>query len=91
MNKGFYILQFVDNDIKVETISYLDTFVKFDKVVKAVFIGESISDLIYGTSVRSVDGITNKIMHTANLLTFNKAELLHIKKLISNLVADYLK
>lgn len=91
MNKGFYVLQFLDNDIKVETISYIDTFVKFDKVVKAVFIGESIAELINGTSIRSVESVTNKIMHSTNLLKFNKAELLHIKKLISNLVADYLK
>lgn len=91
MNKGFYIIQFVNNDIKIECLSYIDTTTQLTDVSKVVYIGESIADLISSTPIRTVVNITNKIMHTSNFLSFNKDELNHIRKLISNLIADYLK
>lgn len=91
MKKGFYILQLTNADIKIETISYLDTHSKFDTVVKAVFICESIAEIITNSLNRNPTAIAIKIMHLTDLTCFNKVELLNIKKLISELVSDYLK
>ena len=91
MSERFYIIQFVNTDIKVEALSYLDTTNKFDNVEQAVFIGESIAELIKQCKVHTVEAITESIMITLNLSYFTYYETVRIRKLVSDVVNDYLK
>ena len=90
MKNGFYVIQFENNDIKVETISYCNKIIQLTNAIKIEFITESIAELIKKSTTRNVRDITFKIMFNIDRIKFNRIERMRIHYLITDLISDYL-
>lgn len=91
MKYGFYIIQFENKDIKVESISYIGNPIVFQNIIKAEYLGHSIADFIKEQRITSTHILTDRLMKSINLSKFTVDERMRIKDLIKNFIDEYIQ
>lgn len=92
MLHGFYVVQYENNSIKVEAISYMTSAVMLNNVIRSVFITGSIASFLNNNrDTCDSEILVTRLLNHMDLSTFNNTEYTHIQCLLINLIEDYLR
>ena len=90
MKYGFYIIQFENNSIKVEAISFMSNNIYSTNVLKSVFLIGSIGAFLNShRDIHDEEILATQLLTSVDLSIFSNPERKNIHHILVNMISEY--